>query len=76
MKIQLFKRIVQLSLGFSLFLLICVYGQVSPVKRFGEVTLDEMRIAKCPYDSSATAIILFDYDFAVMRVDRGKPTYH
>ncbi len=47
------------------------YGQESPVKPFGQVSMAEMKMQMCPYDSSATAMILFDKGDAEMDVNVG-----
>ncbi|HEU5292706.1 MAG TPA: transglutaminase domain-containing protein, partial [Cyclobacteriaceae bacterium] len=59
-------------LATVLFATIGLYAEgQSPLKPFGEVSLDEMKIKSCPYDSTAQAVILFDYGSAVLDVSRG-----
>jgi hypothetical protein len=67
---SLFMKNLLATLFFTAFCIFCL-AQQNPVKPFGEVTPEEMNIAICPYDSSATAMILFDYGDAVMDVARG-----
>ena len=53
------------------FFVVPVYAQNSPVKSFGDVTMEEMKMEFCPYDSTASAMILFDKGEAIMDVNRG-----
>jgi hypothetical protein len=47
------------------------YAQTTSVKPFGQVSPEEMKINACPYDSTATAMILFDKGEAEMDIARG-----
>lgn len=59
------------ALAVLLFASLASRAQDSPVKPFGQVSMEEMKINMCPYDSSATAMILFDKGDADMAVARG-----
>lgn len=41
------------------------------VKPFGDISIDELKVNRCPYDSTAAAMILFDKGEAEMDVVRG-----
>jgi transglutaminase-like putative cysteine protease len=59
----------RISILFCVFLSFNAITQ--SVKPFGEVSLDEIKIDRCPYDSAAPAMILFDKGEAEMDVVRG-----
>jgi hypothetical protein len=61
----------RLFLWFFVSILTQSFAQESPVKAFGQVSVEEMKLAMCTYDSSATAMILFDKGETEIDVDRG-----
>jgi Domain of Unknown Function with PDB structure (DUF3857)/Transglutaminase-like superfamily len=60
--------------AIAVIFLVCGFAlraQNSPVKPFAQISIEEMKIASCPYDSSASAMILFDKGDAEMDVNTG-----
>lgn len=61
---------------FLLFFLACIstvsWAQTdSPITPFGQVSVAELKMKQCPFDSSAAAMILFDKGEAVMDISQG-----
>lgn len=50
---------------------IVTFGQKSPFK-FGDISMDEMQMNSYKLDSSASAVVLFDYGDAHIDIDMGK----
>jgi hypothetical protein len=56
----------------GVFLTGCLFAQnPSPIKPFGQVTVEDLRLEKCPFDSTAGAMILFDKGEATMDITHG-----